>query len=213
MAEYDNPVVFGNLINNIFANVKSSDAENSVKMVSTWQAITARIGGNGGFLSSHSKIVELNKGFLLVEADHPGCINLLQMYKRQIIRALKKAVPDLEIRNIVYRLQGSDVTLSRVQKLPEPIEAVMAEIKKRQEKEDSALKKFEEERKKVDYKTLMKSHEFKAKLEKEEAALKELQDREKKEKEEKKQNAGYLPPDLMAKFAELEKICVDQMKT
>jgi len=207
--EYNNPIVFGNLINTIFSNVQSADAENSIKIVSTWQVITARIGGNGGFLSSHSKIVELNKGLLLVEADHPGCINLLQMYKRQIIRALRKEVPALEIRNIVYRLKGSDATLSRVQKMPEPIEAVIAEIKRKQDKEDEALKKYEEKRKEMNYKTLSSLPEFKEKIEKEEKALKELQE---KEKQSKSQNVGYLPPDLMAKFAELEKICVDQMK-
>jgi len=39
--------------------------------------------------------------------------------------------------------------------------------------------------------------------------LKEVQERENREKN---KNSGYLPPDLMAKFKELEKICVDQVK-
>ena len=93
--------------------------------------------------------------------------------------------------------------------MPEPIEAVIAEIKRKQDKEDEALKKYEEKRKEMNYKTLSSLPEFKEKIEKEEKALKELQE---KEKQSKSQNVGYLPPDLMAKFAELEKICVDQMK-
>ena len=211
MAEkiYDNPVAFGTLINNIFDNIKTSDAEKGIRMISQWQEITNKVIDRGGFLGSHSKIVELNRGILLVEAAHPGCITLLQMYKRKIIRALNKVSPELEIRNIVYRLQGSDVTLNRVQKMPEPIENVIAEIKRKQEKEDAALKKFEESRKVVDYKTLYADPEFKQRLEKEEKALKEVQE---KENREKNKNSGYLPPDLMAKFKELEKICVDQVK-
>ena len=205
---YENPVSFGTLINNIFDNVKTSDAENSIRMVSTWQEITEKIMGGGSFLSSHSKIVDLKRGLLLVEADHPACINLLQLHKRKIIRELRKYSPQLEINNIVYRVKGSDATLSQVQKFPPPVEAVIAEIERRQDKEESALKEYEKKRTVYNYKTMSALPEFKKKVEAETAALAKYE----AQRQEKKKNQGYLPPDLAAKFAELEKSVLTNSK-
>ena len=140
MEEYNNPIVFGNLINTIFSNVQSADAENSIKIVSTWQVITARIGGNGGFLSSHSKIVELNKGLLLVEADHPAWIQTLRLYQKYIITGLKRGVPDVKISSLAFRLRGTNVELhSQINE-----EKIRSDIEERIHKEEKMIQDFDE---------------------------------------------------------------------
>lgn len=195
------PADFSKLVNSVFDSIKIVDAEHSVRVLTLWQEVTESLYGRGSFLSSHSRIIEMNNGTLLVEADHSGCITLLQMYKRTIIKALKKRAPELEIKNMVYRLKGSDATLFKVQKVSPPVEAIIAEIKRRQEAEDAALEIVNKKDKMPkNFEEMIALPEFQKKLEQEEVSLENFRRNEEKSKKQK----GYLPPDLISKFKELE---------
>ncbi|MHB9291834.1 hypothetical protein Holit_00920 [Hollandina sp. SP2] len=50
----------------------------------------------------HSRIVELERHVLLIEADHPGWIQLLQTKQRELLRAFQSRFPD--ITGISFRL-------------------------------------------------------------------------------------------------------------
>ena len=203
------PADFSQLVSSVFDGLSMVDAEHSVRVVSLWQEITESLSGRGSFLSGHSRTIELKKGVLLVEADHPACINLLQMYKRAIVSALKKRAHELGVKNLVYRLKGTDATLSQVQTVPPPVEKVLAELKRRQEEEDAALTEWEKRPKSpVDYETMIALPEFQKKLEEEEIALKAFRQKEESSKKPK----GYLPPDIAAKFAELERTLLTNSK-
>ena len=52
----------------------------------------------------HSRIRELERGLLLVEADHPGWIQILQTKQREILSAVQRRYPELEIKGIAFRL-------------------------------------------------------------------------------------------------------------
>lgn len=52
--------------------------------------------------ADHSRIVELERHVLLIEADHPGWIQLLQTKQRELLRALQRRFPD--ITGISFRL-------------------------------------------------------------------------------------------------------------
>jgi len=54
--------------------------------------------------ASHSRIRELEKGVLLVEADHPGWIQILQTKQSELLSAVKRRYPELEVRAISFRL-------------------------------------------------------------------------------------------------------------
>ena len=52
----------------------------------------------------HSRIRELERGVLLVEADHPGWIQILQTKQAELLAAVQRKYPDLDIRAIAFRL-------------------------------------------------------------------------------------------------------------
>ena len=197
------PENFSRLVSNVFDGIKMVDSEHSMRVVSLWQDIIESLTGQGSDLSVHSRTIELKNGVLLVEADHSGCLTLLQMYKRSIINALKRRAPELGVRNLVYRLKGTDATLYKVQTVSPPVEAILEELRRRQEKEDALLAEWENRPKQnpIDYETMIALPEFQKKIA-------EIRARE----NESKKRKGYLPPDLRAKFEELEKIVLTNSK-
>ena len=59
----------------------------------------------------HSQIYELERGILFVEADHPGWIQILQTKQAELLSAVQKRYPELDIRGIAFRLsRGSNVS-------------------------------------------------------------------------------------------------------
>jgi len=132
------------LINGLFANIERSEIDASNKIVNNWKKTLLSIHNpvnenTGENLASHSHIVDLKNGSLLVEADHPGWIQMLQMYKKFILTGLKKLCPELEINSIVFRLKGSTAELHGQQNFEK---AVLQEKKKMEqslEKEEQEL--------------------------------------------------------------------------
>lgn len=59
----------------------------------------------GNQLADHSNVIDLKNGILIVETDHPGRLQMLQMHKRYILEGLRRRVPNLEIKNISYKMK------------------------------------------------------------------------------------------------------------
>ena len=54
---------------------------------------------------SHSRIAELEKTVLLVEADHPGWIQLLQTKQSELLKAVRRRFPEISFTGISFRLK------------------------------------------------------------------------------------------------------------
>jgi len=52
----------------------------------------------------HSRVKELERGVLFVEADHPGWIQILQTRQAELLLAIQRRCPKLNIRGIAFRL-------------------------------------------------------------------------------------------------------------
>lgn len=77
----------------------------TVKTIKSFnQDDTSRI-QTGTHLADHSRVIDCKNGVLVVETDHPGRLQLLQMHKRYILEGLRRKVPQLEIKNITYKLK------------------------------------------------------------------------------------------------------------
>jgi hypothetical protein len=65
----------------------------------------------GDRLAAHSRISEIERGIVIVEAEHPGWIQVLQLRQSDILESLRQRFPELGLRAIVFRLaserQGS----------------------------------------------------------------------------------------------------------
>lgn len=92
----------------------------------------------GERLAGNTRVVDLKNGTLLVETDHPGWIQYLNMYKKFIIRGLEMYVPELKIKNLAFRTAGSTFTLQ---------EKYENSVKKAQEE---MLSKMEEQEKEIE---------------------------------------------------------------
>ena len=53
---------------------------------------------------THSRIAELEKTVLLVEADHPGWIQLLQTKQSDLLNAARRRFPEISFTGISFRL-------------------------------------------------------------------------------------------------------------
>ncbi len=62
----------------------------------------------GEDMVSHSSVKDLNNGVLLVEADHPGWVQLLQMRKKKILKNVQKSYPELDIVDIRFILKNNN---------------------------------------------------------------------------------------------------------
>ena len=57
----------------------------------------------GDRLSAHSRPVDVRNGIVIVEADHPGWVQLLQLEQRRILEAIKRSFPELGITGIAFK--------------------------------------------------------------------------------------------------------------
>lgn len=92
------------------------------ELPTVWRKVVSKVGENnkvnedeisfGEKLANNSHVVDLKNGVLLIEANHPGWIQYLKMYERFILKGLKMQVPNLTIKNLAFRVAGSQVSLS-----------------------------------------------------------------------------------------------------
>ena len=66
----------------------------------------------GDRLAGNTRVIDLKKGILLVEVDHPGWIQYLRMYQKFIITGIKRELPELKINTMAFRQAGSSVHLN-----------------------------------------------------------------------------------------------------
>ena len=86
-------------------------------LFSSWKAIVeeawpASVNGEDYPAAAvHSQIAELERGVLLIEADHPGWVQILQMRQRELLSAVQRRFPQLDIRGIAFRLSRGPFAL------------------------------------------------------------------------------------------------------
>ena len=79
---------FNDIINITFSNIEKENLEKNNKLFSVWKKVVTSVSKVGQNLYDHSSVCELKNGILLIEADHPGWIQMLQMNSQYIIRGL-----------------------------------------------------------------------------------------------------------------------------
>ncbi len=58
-------------------------------------------------LAEHSRVVELRRGILLVQVDHPGWMQMLHLRRREILRRLRGSYSQLAVRDIKVTVSPS----------------------------------------------------------------------------------------------------------
>lgn len=123
--------VWTNVVSKIKSPLDSDDCE--AKM-----PIGERLAGN-------TRVIDLKNGVLLVETDHPGWIQYLRMYQNFILNGIKRAIPELNISSLAFRLAGSDYNLKET--YDEQLEKAKTKMNEKLEKEEKLLNQIESEKK------------------------------------------------------------------
>ncbi len=133
------------IIHSTFKNLKVQDLDRANTVTDLWSSVLKNINSTGSKsnpnegqnLADHSRVIDLKNGVLLVEADHPGWISLLQMHQKFIIRGMNMKSPDLKISTIAFRLKGNRGTLGDVK--TDSVEKIKEDMSKKLDKENEIL--------------------------------------------------------------------------
>ncbi len=88
--------ILGDYMRNFHANIETGYSS----VFKSWSKIA------GEDMVSHSSVKDLTNGILLIEADHPGWIQLLQMRKKKILKNIHTFYPELDVINIRFILKS-----------------------------------------------------------------------------------------------------------
>ena len=90
----------GDILKSILSERQSEEAQEYYRFFSAWDEI---IGEN---LAGRARAKELKGSTLIVEVDHPGWIQLLEMRQTKILHELRERFPALEIEKIRFYVAG-----------------------------------------------------------------------------------------------------------
>jgi hypothetical protein len=93
------------LLSSFFSEDKLRRGQEFSSFFSSWPVLV------GPRLAAHSRVADVEKGLLVVEADHPGWIQLLQIKQSSILEDVSSRYPELGLRGIVFRLSGQQVKI------------------------------------------------------------------------------------------------------
>jgi hypothetical protein len=92
----------GDLLSSFLDEKMMAQAQGYSKLFLSWARLTKKYGIAAA--ADHSRIRDLYRNVLLVEADHPGWIQILQTREHKLLAELQAQFPDLAINGISFRL-------------------------------------------------------------------------------------------------------------
>ena len=111
----------GDILTSLFRERFGSEfvetARSNAALFSSWENVVCEVWPPGfdqkkediPAAAVHSRIRELERGMLLVEADHPGWVQILQTKQAELLKAFQRHFPKLEISGIAFTLSRGPV--------------------------------------------------------------------------------------------------------
>lgn len=105
----ENIIPFSKIIVNIFDSIKTTNAKKNINIYDEWKKILKEINSQstnlkGKNLSDHSRVIDLKNGILFIEVDHPGWIDVLNIYRKYILTKMRKKFPKTEFKTLAFHL-------------------------------------------------------------------------------------------------------------
>lgn len=199
------------MIQAAYNNIEKSAFEKNNKFSSSWKKILTSIrtynsdSNVGQNLFDNSNVVEIKNNILLIEANHPGWIQMFQLHKNYILKGLKMYVPELNINSLAFRLKGSNARLSNVNYDSE-LKNESRKLNRNIEKEEEIIKKYEENNKLKSETENNLGNKSESKNEEKIESKSEVESEQKNElkSEQKSEKKSSLPEFLLEKFKEME---------
>jgi hypothetical protein len=105
--------LLSSLFNGQFDTKSMETGRVSANLFTTWAAITAETKISAA--ADHSRIRDLEHGILVIEAEHPGWVQLLQTKQAQLLHLVQKRYPELEIRGLSFCLSRESISRPSVE--------------------------------------------------------------------------------------------------
>ena len=86
------------LLSSFFDEEKRRRGGQYAEFFGSWRQVA------GERLAAHSRVHDIDNGILIIEAEHPGWIQLLQLRQAELLEALHRRFPELGLRGISFRL-------------------------------------------------------------------------------------------------------------
>ena len=109
---------FSDIIQIAYRNIEKNTFDKNNKMFNAWKKVITSIKSYddgeislGQNLFDHSNPVDVKNGILLIETDHPGWSQMMQMRSKYILKGLNMYVPELNISGLAFRIRGSNAIL------------------------------------------------------------------------------------------------------
>ena len=90
----------GDILKSVLGDAEAQQAREWSSFFGGWSIIA------GEDLAAHSKVIDVKKGTVLVEVDHPGWMQVLQLKATRILKAIKSKYPELDVEDIRCFLQS-----------------------------------------------------------------------------------------------------------
>ena len=91
-------------LSDILGTVLSPELAGKVKVWSGFAQFWPQTAG--AVLAAHTRPVDVRNNQVIIEADHPGWIQLLQVSQDRILAAIQRKFPELSITGVAFRLAG-----------------------------------------------------------------------------------------------------------
>jgi hypothetical protein len=92
----------GELLSAFFDEKLLDKARHYSDLFSSWARITEKSGIPAA--AAYSRLKEFDRGVILIEADHPGWVQILQTGEQRLLRNARRFFPELDIRGISFML-------------------------------------------------------------------------------------------------------------
>ncbi len=86
------------IVSKFFDGLKTDDFNRVNSFLSGWNTIV------GDKIAAHSRVIDVDKGMLIIEVDHPGWSQQILFLKRKILFGLGSQFPDFKITNLTIRV-------------------------------------------------------------------------------------------------------------
>jgi hypothetical protein len=92
----------GELLSVFFDEKLLKKAKNYSDLFSSWARISEKAGIAAA--AGYSRLKEFERGLILIEADHPGWVQILQTKEQRLLENARRLFPELDIRGISFML-------------------------------------------------------------------------------------------------------------
>jgi hypothetical protein len=86
------------IVNALFQGFNDSGMQQASSFMRSWREVV------GDKIAAHSRVVDVDKGCIVVEVDHPGWSQQILFIKKRAIDQLSRSFPELDIRNMAIRV-------------------------------------------------------------------------------------------------------------